>query len=147
MITNVAALIPIESRRLMLSTMLNMRQPEDQLLKLYKNDISPSETDVSEDFVEATYPGYQSILLYGAEWVEDTVEHEEFGTCPQVSYDPQVFMCTNTKDQAPEKIYGYYIVQEESNLLLWAVRFKYDTVYYMGNDGDSLTISPSMLFR
>ena len=145
MANNMIVMLPLSARQLMLETILHMRESEDQLLKLYQNNIIPSLNDDAEDFQEATFQGYVPRLLDGRGWNEEIVEHDEFGLSPKAWYPPQEFR--STADQEPQHIYGYYIVQAESQRLLWAERFHHEIVYTMSNNGDVLTIRPSMLFR
>jgi len=82
------------------------------IIRLFKNDHVPTESDTVTDYVEADFTGYASITL--SNWDDPTyssgkarIEH------PQVSW-------TNT-GAAAQDVYGYYIT-DASGLLLWAER-------------------------
>ena len=85
------------------------------ILKLYKNDITPAQTDVVGAYTEATFSGYAAVPLASGDWTLS-------GTTPsQAVAGLQNF--TSDMDQAAQDIYGYYLVSDTDDELIAAERF------------------------
>lgn len=105
---------------------------ENHTLKLYKNNITPAETDVAGTYTEATFSGYAAATLTGASW---TVTG---GAPTEGVYAQQTF--TSNADQAPETIYGYFVVGATSGTILYAERFAAPQV--VQNNTDAIRVTP-----
>lgn len=64
-----AGLIPNAGEELALKNFLNHTAPQDQVLKLYVNDVTPGETDTAASYTEMSTQGYVSKALTGTSWV------------------------------------------------------------------------------
>lgn len=117
----------------MLHNFLNKTAAEDQTVKLYVNNITPSETDTDSTYTEMSTQGYADKDLTGASW-SVTEGAPSFG-----SYAQQVWTFDGTGGTT--NVYGYYVVQQSSGILLWAERFS-DGPYTVTNNGDQIKITP-----
>ena len=107
--------------------------PEDVVLRLYTNDITPGETDVVGTYTEATGYGYAAKTLTGASW---TVT----GTAPtKIGYAKQTWTFTG----ALGNVYGYYYTRVTTGDLVAAERFT-DGPYNITADGDFIDITPEI---
>jgi hypothetical protein len=124
---------PNVGENLILAAILNKTAPQDQTLKLYVNDVVPSESDTAGTFTEASGSGYAAKSLSGASW--SLVN----GDPTVASYAAQVF----TFSGALGLVYGYYVVQTTSGILLWAERFA-DGPYDVQVNGTTITVTPTL---
>ena len=104
--------VPDVGEKIALEAFVNKTAPQDLILRLYQNNITPSDTDVAATFTECTFAGYASILLTGASWgvyVAGAVANSE----------RQFIRSSSGVLQA---VYGYYLTQQTSGILAWAER-------------------------
>jgi len=125
-----ALVVPTASESTMLRTMLNHTAAQNQTLKLFKSNTVPAEGDTAASYTEADFTGYVPVGLTGASWSEAN------GTA---SYAEQTFTSSAVQSQV---IYGYYIVQAVSGLLLWSERFSSSIT--IANNGDQIKVTPSI---
>jgi hypothetical protein len=128
-------LVPQVGEEKALRNFLNNTAPENQTLKLFANNITPAETDTHTSYTEAAGGGYASKSLTGANWTFA-------GPSPTTAtYNAeQVFTFTGPLTTNPN-IYGYYVVQATSGVLLWA---ETSTVFTPTNNGDQYKITPKI---
>jgi hypothetical protein len=122
--------LPNSGITITLQNLLNYSVPEDQVLRLFINDINPDITSVTSDFMEVKGSGYEPIKLKGKSWQFSIVSAE---------YSAQEFIFTGEIGY----IYGYYITQQNSNKLLWAERFD-EGPFEIRNEGDRIIVEPSI---
>jgi len=118
-------LFPTAGKQLSLEMIVNRRAPEDLLLKLFSNDITPSDSDIASSFTEPTSQEYEPFVL--TEWgaaVGEAIEH------PLRVFQGQL-----------GNVYGYFVVQSKSGGLLYAERFP-DGPYNMINRRDEVEVTP-----
>jgi phage baseplate assembly protein gpV len=127
-----ALLVPDVGEVELISRMLNKNTPANVVLKLYKNNVTPGESDVDATYTECAATGYTSITLTGASWTVTT----STGTTT-ASYAQQTFTFTAQETS----IYGYYV--ETGSTLLWAERFT-DGPYSIPSGGGSVKITPQI---
>lgn len=125
--------VPSSSRARMLASIVNKTSPEDLVLKLFTNDIVPRDDDDNLSYAEATGFGYAPITLDGKKW------RDEKGPPVSVQYAQQVFSFTGPIG----KLYGYYLVQEKSQKLMWAERFS-DGPYHVVYAGSKIEVTPRL---
>lgn len=109
---------------------------EDDLdLRLFKNNIVLTDLLVTADFTEANFVGYAQENLVAGTWVFT-------GGAPGIAdYGDVVF--TSTGGGQSQIVYGYYVVQRSSGLLMWAERFDDNdptAPYTIVNIGDTITV-------
>lgn len=126
-------LVPNVGEARMLKLILNNVSQEDVILKLYKNNVTPAEGDVASDYTVADFTGYASLTLTGASWSFTT------GDPSYASYAQQSF--TSTAGGQSQTIYGYFVVQASSGILLWAERFA-GAPYAIVNNDDAIKVTP-----
>lgn len=104
---------------------------EEMYLKLYTNDVDPtSSTTVNDLTYLADGNGYTAVNLVGTSWsVTDAV----------ASYPTQTWNFTG----AVGNVYGYGIVTETSNVLIFAERFL-DGPYNVLSNGDIINVAVSI---
>ena len=128
-----AVVVSNVSEILVLKNYLNNTAPQDQKLKLYTNNITPGESDTAGTFTEATFTGYSAASLAGANW--DFTSGD-----PSFAQYNTTLTFTSTATQTLEAIYGFYIVQTSSGILMWAERF--DTgPFNIKLNGDNIQIT------
>jgi hypothetical protein len=104
--------VPDVGEQKALEAIVNKTAPENLVLRLYKNNITPSDTDTAATYTEATFPGYAAITLPGASW--------NAAVPGSITYSAQqTFTCSGV---ATDDIYGYYITQVTSGVLMWSER-------------------------
>ncbi len=125
--------VPNVGEILVFKNYLNNTAPQDQKLKLYTNDITPDEGDTAGIYTEATFTGYSAAALAGANW-NFTSGNPSFATYSST------LTFTSSAPQTLEAIYGFYVVQTTSELLMWAERF--DTgPFNIRLNGDNIQIT------
>lgn len=115
---------------------VNKAAPQDLVMRLFKNDITPAETDTAASYTEATFTGYAAITLTGASWGAPVQ-----GTPSNISYAQQTF--TSSATQASQSIYGYYYTRFTSGNLAGAERFS-GAPFPIANNGDNIKITPQI---
>jgi hypothetical protein len=124
---------PDTGENLSLEMITNKTAPQNLLLKLYKNNITPSDTDTAGTYTEATFPGYAAITLTGASW--------NAASAGTIAYSAQqTFTCSGA---ATDDIYGYYVVQASSGTLLYSERDG-AAPFAIRNSGDAVKITPTI---
>ena len=134
-----ALLVPNVGEEVMIQAILDL----DLDLRLFTNNHTPVDTDVVGDYVEATFAGYAEIPLVSANWVVTP------GDPASAAYPDIVF--TRTVSGALQTVYGYYVVQRVSEVLMWAELFSdndpTNAPYDMVNLGDTITLPPRFTLR
>jgi membrane peptidoglycan carboxypeptidase len=127
-----AFLTPNVGEQIVLEALVNKTAPQNLVLRLFQNNITPGETDTAGTYTEATFTGYTSITLTGATWTYAN---------PTVSYPEQTF--TSTAGSQSQPIYGYYLTQLASGILVLAERFSGAPVTII-NNGDTIKVTPTI---
>jgi hypothetical protein len=125
--------VPNNGEGLALANFLNKTAPQDQSLRLYQNNITPAETDTAATYTVATFTGYANKALTGASW---TVTE---GAPSSAAAAQQTF--TSSADQTLQNIYGYYVVQTTSGIIMWAERFT-GAPFAIQNNLDAVLLTP-----
>lgn len=118
--------------KIALEYLVNKDMPEDLVLRLFKSDTTPAESDTASTYTEADFTGYSAVTLTGASW---TVTE---GNPTEATYAEQAF--TSGATQAAQTIYGYYLTRATSADLVWVERFSSSQT--VQNNGDRISISP-----
>ena len=124
---------PDAGENLALEMITNKTAPQNLSLRLYKNNITPSDTDVAGTYTEATFPGYAAITLTGASW--------NAAAAGTIAYSAQqTFTCSGT---STDDIYGYYVTQVSSGTLLYSERDG-SAPFAVRVSGDAVKITPTI---
>lgn len=118
-----------------LSAIVAKSAAEDLVLRLFKNNITPSELDVAASYTESDFTGYSSINLVGANWVITE------GAPSDASYAEQTI--TSSADQAEQFAYGYFLTRVTSGRIAWSELFT-DGPYSIARNGDVVKIAPKI---
>jgi hypothetical protein len=130
-----ALLVPNVGEGRMLKAIVNHTAPENLRLRLFQSNTTPAEGHTAASYTEATFTGYPAtgLLLTGASWTI-TEGDPSYATYAQQPFD-------SSADQASQSIYGYYVTQTTSGILMWAEVFG-GGPYNIVNNGDSIKVTP-----
>lgn len=128
-------LVPNNGEGDFLSYALNKSTPENAVLRLFKSNTTPAETDTAGTYTEADFAGYAAITLTGASW---TVSE---GAPTEASYAQQTF--TRSSTGTAQNIYGYYTTRATSGRIAWVERFS-DAPVVLTNANDKINITPKI---
>jgi hypothetical protein len=118
-----------------LSYLVNKVASENLVLCLYKNNVTPGETDVIGTYTEADFTGYANKNLAGASW---TVTG---GAPTTAAYAEQSF--ASTAGSQSQDVYGYYLKRASTGDLVYAEKFS-DGPYHIANNGDTIKVTPQI---
>ena len=107
------------------------------ILRLFQNNITPAETDVTATYTEATFTGYSSISLTPGSWTVTP------GAPTLAAYAQQTF--TSSAGSQNQSIYGYHMTRTTNGRLAIAERFT-DGPYVIVNNGDAIKVTPNVNF-
>lgn len=124
---------PNQGEQLILENNVNKTAPQDLVLKLYENNITPGESDTELTYTEATFPGYAAKTLTGANWTATQ------GAPTEIAYALQAFVATG----AGNSVYGYTLEEATSGKLKHAERFT-GAPYAIVNNGDTINVTPKI---
>jgi hypothetical protein len=103
----------VKGEILLLQYIVGMVAADNPVLHLYANDIFPSDSTIKEDLIEvSTSTGYKPITLLSQNWTTT-----QAGGITTAVYSEQTFVFTTDATA-----YGYYVTDEDNNLL-WLERF------------------------
>lgn len=129
-----ALLVPNVGEAIILNYLTNKDAPEDLVMRLYTNNLTPAETDVVGDYTEVSGSGYAAKTPGSGDWTVTP------GAPSNAALAQQTFAFN--ADLA-EDVYGYYFVRATSGELVWSERFT-DGPYAINNNGDEIRITPVM---
>lgn len=125
--------VPNTGENIALEALVNKTAPQNLVLKLYQNNITPSDTDTAGTYTEATFGGYSAATLTGASW--------EAASAGTITYgSQQTFTCNGS---TPNSIYGYFVVQATSGTLVYSERAS-GAPLSVTNNGDAVKITPTI---
>lgn len=127
--------VPSEGKALMLNAITGKTTETALTLRLFSNNIVPSNTDTEASYTEVTGGGYAAIALTAASWVTATVASPSVTT-----YAIQTFTFTGATS-APGTIYGYYITNVAGKLLYSQLLA---AVFTPAVNGDNVTVTPTL---
>ena len=126
--------VPHTGENLALEMMVNKTLAQNIVLKLFNNNITPSDTDTAATYIEATFPGYAAVTLAGASW--------NAAAGGIIAYNAQQTF-TRSSTGTTENIYGYYCVQLTSGILLYSERDG-AAPFAVTNLNDAIKITPTI---
>lgn len=125
---------PDTGENIALEAVVNKTAGQNLILRLYSNNITPSDTDVAGTYTEATFAGYSALTLAGASW--------NAAAAGSITYSAQQVFTRNVSG-APENIYGYYCTQAVSGILVYSERDA-SAPFAVTNNGDEIRITPTI---
>lgn len=126
-------LVPNPSETTMLEAILNKVAPQNLVLRLFTNNVTPGESDLAATYTEAAGNGYAAQTLTAASWT--VVE----GAPTEATHPEVTFSFTG----ALGNVYGYYVTQAGSGKLMWAERFT-GAPFNIANNGDQIRVTPKL---
>lgn len=127
-------LVPNNGEGDALEYFVNRAAPQNLVLRLYTNNVTPAETDTAGTYTEAAGNGYAAVTLTGASWGAPSE-----GAPSSIAYAQQTF----TFSGALGNVYGYYMTRVTSGRIALAERFT-DGPYNIQNNGDQIKITPQI---
>ena len=103
-------------------------------LKLFKNNVTPGETDTEATYTVADFTGYADKSLTYANWGFTP-------GAPTVALYNAAQAFTSGADGQSQTIYGYFVIQASDGKLLWAERFA-DAPITIVNNNDAINVTP-----
>lgn len=128
-------LVPNVGEELALKNFLNHTAPQNQVLDLYTSNTTPAEGDTAATYTAATGGGYAQKSLTGSSWTVTP------GAPTEAAYAQQNFTWTSVPGTAT--MYGYYVRQAVSGILMWAERFT-GAPYTIVNTADQVQVTPKI---
>lgn len=125
---------PDVGENIALEAVVNKTAGQNLVLRLYSNNITPSDTDVTGTYTEATFPGYAPITLAGASW--------NAAAAGSIAYSAQQTW-TRSSTGTPENIYGYYCTQLASSILVYSERDP-AAPFAVTNLNDKVQVTPTI---
>lgn len=123
---------PDTGENLALEMIVNKTAAQNLVIKLYKSNTTPSESDTAATYTEATFTGYSAITLTGASWGA--------ASAGSIAYAQQTFTCSGA---ATDDIYGYYVIQTTSGTLVYSERDG-SAPFAVRISGDNIKITPTI---
>lgn len=125
--------VPDVGENLILGMIVNKTAAENLVLRLFKNNITPAESDVAGTYTEATFTGYSAITLTGASW--------NAPASGSIAYSAeQTFTCSGASS---DNIYGYYVTQLTSGILVYSERDA-SAPFPISTSGDNIKLTPTI---
>jgi hypothetical protein len=124
---------PDVGENLVLDMIVNKTAAQNLVLKLFKSNTTPAESDTAATYTEADFSGYAAITLTGSSWVA--------ASSGSNSYAQQTF--THNGGATSNSIYGYFVVQLTSGILLYSERDG-SAPFTLANNGDNVKIAPTI---
>lgn len=129
-------IIPTASEATNLAFMLGALTPGNQLLKLFVNNVAElDDTLVAAGFTEMSTHGYAAKSLIKTNWVVSP----NAGAPASAVYAQQTWAFTAA---AAVSVFGYYITDATTGLLLWFEEFAAPKI--VANAGDQIIITPAI---
>ena len=126
-------LVPTVGANVVLENIVNRTAPQNLILHLFINNVTPSNTDTAATYTEAVFPGYAAITLAGGTW--------NAASARSIAYSAiQTFTCSGV---STDNVYGYYLTQATSGTLVWAERDP-SAPFAVRNSGDKVQITPTI---
>lgn len=125
--------VPDVGENIALAALVNKTAPQDLILRLFQNNITPADSDTAATYTEATFTGYAGISVPGASW-----NAPSGGT---ITYSAQ--QTFTSSGVVNNSIYGYYLTQTSSGILVWSER---DALapFVVANIGDAIKLTPAI---
>lgn len=123
--------VPNSSEFIILQYITNNYTPENLVICLYANDITPNENSFADTFTEVTGGGYVLQNLTPEGWTISS------GTPSSAEHTEIIWIL------APETgvVYGYYVLRATSGELMWAERFPKGP-FTINTHGDEIRVKP-----
>lgn len=106
---------------------------QNNTVRLFKNDVTPGETDTAATYTEATFTGYAGVSVASADWTLTP------GAPSQAVSGGLEF--TSSANQSAQTIYGWYMTENGSNTLVAAERFAASVSISALGDKITLTVT------
>jgi hypothetical protein len=123
--------VPHTGENAILEMLVNKTAAQNLVLELFQNNITPADTDTKATYTASTFTGYAAISLVAATWGTASAGIITYGA-------QQTFTATAT---AAQSVYGYFIYQTTSNILLWSERDA-SAPFAIANSGDAVKLTP-----
>lgn len=128
-------IVPTASEATLLNFLLGATVPGNQQLKLFVNDVSAADDTLdAADFTEMSTHDYAQKVLTKTSWTTSP----NAGAPASSVYAAQTWTFSAA---SPVNVYGYYVLDATTGLLLWFEEFL--TPRVVENAGDQIIITPA----
>jgi len=127
-----ALVLPNVGEGIILNYVANIDAPENLVLRLFSNNVTPAETDTDVTYTEVTGGGYASKTLTGGDWTMTP------GDPSDITASQQTFLFSGSVGD----VYGYYFTRLTGTELMWSEVFT-DGPYNIANSGDEIRVTPT----
>jgi hypothetical protein len=127
-------LVPDLGEAQLLIMALQKATVETQTLKLFVNNYTPVEGSIASNFTEMSTCGYAAKALTRASWSIASAAGVTTASYPQQTW-------TFTAG-GPTTVYGYFIIETTSTVILWGELFASSQV--IQNTGDQILLTPKI---
>lgn len=127
-----ALIVPNNGEGDALEYFVNRAAPQNLVLRLFSNNITPAETDNAASFTELAVSGYAAITLTGASWGAPSE-----GAPSSIAFAQQTFNFS-----ASGSLYGYYMTRASSGRIALAERDPLGVFSFAS--GDSYKVTPQI---
>jgi hypothetical protein len=131
-----AIVVPSASEKTLVDFMLGVLVPGNQKVKLFVNNVTPDDSTVLATLTEMSTHGYAEKTLTKTSWVSAAGAS---GQPASSAYAQQTWTFTAA---TAVSVYGYYVTDTTTGLLLWVERFASPKV--VENVGDQILITPTL---
>lgn len=128
-------IVPNNSEVIILQYMLNIKNPENLVMKLYVNDVTPDNQSTESTFIEVT-AGYAPINLTPNSWFVVG------GLTAQAEYQTVTWKFNH----AIGNVFGYFVTRSVGGELMWAERFEKGP-FNIKTAGDEIQITPRLALK
>lgn len=123
---------------------VNKDAPENLVIKLGKNDVTPDSDTLAAAFTEATFTGYAELVTDPADWTNTVTD---VGGVDRSVLTHPVVEFVSTASAQDEAIYTSYVVTETSNILICSNRFTAPQIAnHIVNTGDKKIVTATINF-
>lgn len=119
-------------QRVLLRLAIGGAEAQELVLRLFTNDVTPDESSVRGDFVEADGSGYAPIPLAAGSWMLTEAPPWE------AHYPEQTFLFTGPLGE----VAGYFLTQAATGVVAAAERFK--VAYPIRAEGDHIQVASAL---
>lgn len=129
--------VPNNGEGIALANFVNKTAPQDGVLRLFTNNITPAETDVAATYTEAAWTGYASVSIPGT---GATITE---GAPSVAAWALKSFI--SSANQTLANNYGYFVTETTSGKIKWAERFA-NPPWPIAALNDEIDVTPQITF-
>lgn len=140
-----AAVMTLLGKRYFLECGLDKDVPEDLVMRLGSNDVTPDEDSVLGDFTETTFTGYAAVTIPDTDWTITTPDVG--GGVIHIVATADAIDFVSSAGSQDVTVYTAYLATVTSGILIAADRFSAPQIAnHIVNIGDTKSVTPTISF-